>query len=63
MRIRNTIYEIDHLVFQAHRYGPDFEGLKGKMIDPNRFEWTIREKGVKTLEKEKAFNRLKKLGH
>jgi len=56
-------WTLSALVFQAHRYGLDYEGLKGKMLDPNRFEWVIREKDVKTLEAEKAFSRLKKLGY
>jgi hypothetical protein len=50
-------------VFQAHRYGPDYEGLNGKALDPNRFEWVIREKSTETLEEEKILSRLKKLGY
>jgi len=51
-------------VFQAHRYGPDYEGLKGKILDPNRFEWIIREKDIKkTLEQEKVLSRLRGLGY
>ena len=51
------------LVFQAHRYELDFEGLKKGALDPNRFEWIIREKSAETLEEEKTFGRLKKLGY
>jgi len=50
-------------IFQAHRYGPDYEGLRGKILDPDRYEWIIREKEVNTLEEEKALSRLKKLGY
>ncbi len=56
-------WTLSALVFQAHRYGLDYEGLKGKMIDPNRFEWVIREKNTKTLEEEETISRLKKLGY
>ena len=50
-------------VFQVLRYAPNYEGLRGKILDPNRFEWVIREKSAKTLEEEKAISRLKKLGY
>ena len=56
-------WTLSALVFQAHRYGPDYKGLKGKMLDPNRFEWLIRQKDAKTLEEEEALSRLKKLGY
>ncbi len=64
--VRRPLYwgwTLANTVFQAHRYGPDYEGLKGKTLDPNRFEWVIREKGAKTSEEEKALSRLKKLGY
>jgi outer membrane protein assembly factor BamB len=32
-------------VFRAYRYSPDYEGLKGKTLNPDRFEWVIQEKG------------------
>jgi hypothetical protein len=56
-------------IFKAHRYGTEYEGLKGKELDPNRFEWVLREKGKPTPEeedkeiKERARLRLKKLGY
>jgi hypothetical protein len=56
-------------IFKAHRYGTEYEGLKGKELDPNRFEWALREKGKPTPEKEdkekkeRARLRLKKLGY
>ena len=32
-------------IFRAYRYGPDYEGLQGKRLDPDRFEWVLQEKG------------------
>jgi len=31
-------------VFRAYRYSPDFAGLEGKTLNPDRFELTLREK-------------------
>ncbi len=28
-----------NLIYRAYRYGPDYEGLKGKDLDPGNFEW------------------------
>jgi hypothetical protein len=50
-------------IFQAHRYGPGYEGLKGKNLDPDRYEWIIHEKSEETLEEEKVLSRLEKLGY
>lgn len=41
------------LIFQAHRYGLDYKGLKGKNLDPERFEWIIQEKSDEALKEEK----------
>ncbi len=52
------------LVFQTHRYGIDFEGFKGRDLDPNKFEWVIRRKSTGTLDEEKAIkSRLSMLGY
>ena len=32
-------------IFRAYRYSPDYKGLQGKRLDPNRFEWVLQEKG------------------
>ena len=29
-----------NLMYRAYRYGPDFPGLQGKDINPDRYEWT-----------------------
>jgi len=34
----------NNLVFRAYRYSPDFAGLEGKTLNPDRFELTLREK-------------------
>jgi len=56
-----------NLIFRAHRYGADFSGLKGKDLDPEKFEFVLREKGKitqETDEHEKALRlRLGRLGY
>ncbi len=59
-----------NLIFKAHRYGYDYEGLKGKPLDPDRFEWMLMEKGKPGIEqpedkriKEAVRSRLKRLGY
>jgi len=60
----------DNHVFRAYRYAPDYEGLKGKTLDPDRFEWVVQEKGkpeepAKPEEKPDAAiaDRLARLGY
>jgi outer membrane protein assembly factor BamB len=48
-------------VFLAHRYSPDYPGLKGRILDPNRFELTLRKKPVD--EKQALEKRLSRLGY
>lgn len=51
----------NNTVFRAHRYGPEYPGLSGKNLDPERFELTLREK---PSEKEKTLKeRLRRLGY
>lgn len=61
---------LTNLIFKAHRYGCEYEGLRKKELDPDRFEWLLREKGKPVTEeaekkdiKEKARSRLKRLGY
>lgn len=35
-------FVLSNIVFKAHRYGPDYPGLKGKDLDPQRFAWMNR---------------------
>lgn len=52
------------LIFQAHRYGVDFEGFKGKDLDHDKFEWIIQRKSTATLtEEERMKSRLAKAGY
>ena len=59
------------MIFRAYRYGPDYEGLKGKVLDPDRFEWVLVEKSKSGVDKlypipdgEKAVHeRLARLGY
>jgi len=34
----------DNGCFRAYRYSPDYEGLRGKILDPHRVELTLRKK-------------------
>lgn len=60
-----------NLIFRSQRYGPDYKGLKGKDLDPDKFEWVLQEKGkptkttkVSSTEQEEAARaRLKALGY
>jgi len=57
----DSILGYNNAVFLSHRYGPDYPGLKGQTLDPNKFELTLRKKPAdekKTLEK-----RLSRLGY
>ncbi|MCK5566268.1 MAG: aryl-sulfate sulfotransferase, partial [Actinomycetia bacterium] len=52
------------LIFQAHRYGTDYEGLKGKDLDPEKYEWVIQPKSKTTLDEEaNVKSRLAKAGY
>jgi hypothetical protein len=51
----------NNTVFRAYRYGPDYPGLQGKNLDPERVEMTLRKR---PSEQEKAFkDRLRRLGY
>lgn len=67
---RSEIFGLTNLVYRAYRYGPDYEGLEGKTLDPDKFEWVLQEKGklgtaeVYDTNKEKVLrDRLKRLGY
>ncbi|HUV08490.1 MAG TPA: aryl-sulfate sulfotransferase [Spirochaetia bacterium] len=52
------------LIFQAHRYGEEFEGFRGKDLDPERFEWAIRRKSDKIIDMEARIrSRLSRAGY
>lgn len=52
------------LVFQVHRYGLDFEGFKGKDLDPEKFEWVIQKRSREAMtEEEKIMSRLSQAGY
>ena len=57
-------------IFQAHRYGYDYPGLQGKILDSDRFEFIMQDKGkkspseaLKTLEETPVNRRLRMLGY
>ncbi len=51
----------NNLVFRAYRYSPDHPGLKGKSLNPDRFELTLREKPFWKEDAEEK--RLRHLGY
>jgi len=54
-------YGVVNMVFRALRYGPDYKGLKGRTLDPDRFEWRIWDKskggGFREIPEEKVVSR------
>ncbi|MBA7682137.1 hypothetical protein ES703_90483 [subsurface metagenome] len=51
-------------IFRAHRYRADFPGLKGKDLDPDKFEFVLREKGKLTQETDEHEKAIRlRLGH
>jgi len=60
---------LTNIIFKAHRYGCDYKGLKGKELDPDRFEWMLKEKGEPSAEQyeteisEEVKRRIKHLGY
>jgi len=51
----------NNTVFRAYRYAPDYPGLKGRTLDPNKFELTLRKKPAD--EKQALAKRLSNLGY
>jgi hypothetical protein len=39
-----SVLDWNNTVFRCHRYAPDYPGLKGKTLDPERVELTLRKK-------------------
>lgn len=59
---RSAAWGVNNLVFRAYRYPPEHEGLKGKTLDPNKFEWVPQEKekvpgAVSEIEAEEVVSR------
>ncbi len=59
-----------NMMFQAYRYGHEYPGLQGKLLDPDRFEFTVQERGkdeTKEIsqipEETKENRRLRMLGY
>jgi len=52
-------------IFRAHHYGPNYEGLKERPLDTDRFEWVLQEKSKPRAEKEEEAvrTRLRRLGY
>jgi len=51
---KNPFHGLSNVVFRAHRYGPDYRGLKGKDLDPDRYELVLCEKPREAVEKRIA---------
>ncbi len=56
-------WTLSSCVFQCHRYPPDYPGLKGKTLDPFRYEWTVTERVTLSAKEKAARDRLEKLGY
>lgn len=59
-----------NIMYRAYRYGVDYEGLRGKDLDPEKFEWSLQEKGKEGYplssppdQELLADERLRKLGY
>ena len=50
-------------VFQAHRYAPDYPGLRGKELNPHAYDWQLAQRKVMTAAQKAALARLEKLGY
>jgi len=49
----HPLHGLGNNVFRAHRYGPDYPGLQGKNLDPERFELVLREKSKEKLRERR----------
>lgn len=62
-------FGINNFVFRAYRYDADYEGLKGRDLSPERFEWILHETGKEPkdapegLKEQVVKDRLRKLGY
>jgi hypothetical protein len=55
---------LTNLVFRAYRYGADFPAFKGKDLDPERFEFVLRDTKGSTAEESTEAKKLRtRLGH
>lgn len=50
-------------VWQAHRYGPDYPGLRGKDLNPDKYEWVLNTRTQEPAEHDAVLRRLKSLGY
>ncbi len=48
--VHKATFGLSNLVFRAHRYNYDYPGLQGRELDPDRFEWELREKSKPSTE-------------
>jgi len=60
---------VTNIIFKAHRYGRDYEGLRGKELESDRYVCVLKEVGKTTAEEarikrsEEVKRRLKRLGY
>lgn len=58
-----------NIVYRAQRYAPDYEGLRGKILDSNKFEWVLQERGkpkerkISAEQEEVVRTRLEAMGY
>ena len=51
-RYLNFIGRTTNMVWRVHRYPPDYPGLEGKDLDPDRLAWVNRIWGPGAFRKE-----------
>ena len=56
-----SVLEWNNTVFRAYRYSPDYPGLKGKALDPERYELTLQER--KSWQEKVVHERIRRLGY
>ncbi len=53
---KNPAWGFANLVFRVHRYGPDYPGLKGKNLDPNKYELVLHERSEEKMVERRLAN-------
>jgi hypothetical protein len=56
-----SVLEWNNTVFRAYRYSPDDPGLQGKVLDPERYELTLRER--RAWKEKVVQGRMRRLGY
>ncbi len=68
---QHPVFGLNNQIFRAYRYAPDYPGLSGRTLDPDKFEWIPEEKGKSAIVRidrvsdgdKKLADRLSMLGY